>query len=140
VHELATMDPRDEIERALYRFSWCFNFEGAIGIGELFTDDAEVHFDNGLGRGPEAIETEIARRRAVHPEHEHPWHVLTNVMVRETSPARALVRSRFSFYVRWDGDRPDELRTHGYYDDVFVPDGDRWRLKERRITRFMGAK
>jgi len=106
------------------------------GIGECFTADAEVDFEGKeMTTGREAVVAELTRRRSKYgPRGTMMWHLLTNVFIAEESDTEASVRTFFTALVSGDSG-PPTLQSVGYYDDVFVLDGDTWRIRRRRVVR-----
>jgi hypothetical protein len=125
---------RPHIENTLYRYAWTYDMDELDGIGEVFTEDAEVTFGSGLMVGREQVVGEMRRRREKYrPDNSLPWHVITNVYIRRETPTEADVVSFWTFFIRPQGGKP-ELQSIGYYDDLFVDDGDAWRVKRRVVT------
>jgi hypothetical protein len=126
------MNPRSEIENTLYRYAFAYDMQGAEGIGACFTEHAEVVFSTELKVGRAAVVAELERRRGRYPEGAIPWHVITNVFIREQREREAVVASFFTFVLQSPGGEP-ALTSIGWYDDVFVDDGDAWRVSRRRV-------
>jgi hypothetical protein len=128
------MDPRSAIENTLYRYAWTYDMDELDGIGECFTEDAEVEFGTGSQVGRSDVVTEMRRRREKYrPTDALPWHAITNVFIRNQTDEQAEVVSFFTFCIKSPGS-PPVLTSIGHYDDLFVADGDSWRVKRRRVV------
>ena len=128
------MESRSQIENTLYRYAWMYDMDELPGIGLCFTADATVEFSTGAQVGRAAVEAELVRRRdAYRPSASRPWHVITNVFVRRETAHEAEVASFYTFLVKPTEGRP-VLQGIGYYDDLFVEDGDAWRVRARRVV------
>jgi 3-phenylpropionate/cinnamic acid dioxygenase small subunit len=126
------MSTRSAIENTLYRYAWSYDMDEMDGMGACFTEDAEVVFSTGLEVGRDAVVGELQRRRSQVVPGTVPWHVITNVFIREETAEEAVVASWYTFVVQ-DTEGTAILRSIGYYDDVFVNEGDAWRVKRRRV-------
>jgi hypothetical protein len=125
---------RDCIENTLYRYAWSYDMNELDDLGRCFMPDAEVEFSTGLKLGREAVVDELRRRRGLYPEGAVPWHVITNVLLRERRGEEVVVASFFTFTLQPAGGEP-KLTSIGWYDDVFAADGDGWRVRRRRVLR-----
>src|SRR3954469_12165479 len=128
------MTARPFIENALARYAFAYDTDELELLAECFTRDAEVEFSSGLKVGRDAVVAEMARRRARYrPDGVVPWHVISNVFIREESDEQARVASFYTFAVRSAGQAP-KLQSMGYYDDLFVPEDGVWRVHRRRVV------
>jgi hypothetical protein len=128
------MGARSAIENTLYRYAWTYDMDELSGIGECFTEDAEVQFGNSLQIGRADVVAEMIRRREKYrPTGALPWHAITNVFIRRETPTEAEVVSFFTFCIKTPGS-PPVLTSVGHYDDLFVDDGDAWRVKRRQVV------
>jgi hypothetical protein len=125
---------RSAIENTLYRYAWTYDMDELAGIGECFTEDAEVVFGTGLQVGRDAVVAELTRRRAKYrPEGTMPWHVITNVFIRSETAQEAEVAAFYTFFTK-PPDGPPAATSIGHYDDVFVEDGGVWRVRRRTMV------
>jgi hypothetical protein len=128
------IDARGAIENALARYGWAYDKDELELIGECFTSDAEVEFSTGWQVGRSAIVEELGRRRAKYrPIGAVPWHVITNVFVREQTDEEAQVVSFYTFYVKEPGAAP-VLQSIGHYADLFAPEDGTWRIRRRSVV------
>jgi hypothetical protein len=133
--------PRESIENAYARYGWTFDVGDIEGIALVFTQDAEVEFGEGVGvkAGRPAIVEELRRRRATYEAREElPWHVITNVFVQEQGEREAVVKAFFTLVTSGPANGV-AASSVGYYDDVFVDDGDAWRVRRRRVVSWRPA-
>jgi 3-phenylpropionate/cinnamic acid dioxygenase small subunit len=125
---------RSEIENTLYRYAWTYDMDELDGIGECFTDDAQVTFGTGLQVGRDDVVTELRRRRDKYrPVGSLPWHVISNIYIRNETAEQADVVSFYTFFVK-EPNGPPVLKSIGHYDDKFVADGGAWRVKQRTVV------
>jgi 3-phenylpropionate/cinnamic acid dioxygenase small subunit len=128
------MSARGEIENALYRYAWAYDLDELELMGECFAEDAEVEFSTGVKVGREAVVGELERRRSKYRGGGTiPWHVISNVFIREETEQEATVASFYTFATRNPGGLPG-FQSVGYYDDVFVNDGGVWRVGRRKVV------
>jgi 3-phenylpropionate/cinnamic acid dioxygenase small subunit len=128
------MSTRAGIENTLYRYAWTYDMDELDGIGEVFTEDAEVTFGTGTKIGRDDVVVEMRRRREKYrPDNSLPWHVITNVFIRRETPDEADVVSFWTFFIKPETG-PPTLKGVGYYDDFFVREGDTWRVKRRVVS------
>src|ERR1700754_1568862 len=98
---------RSEIENTLYRYAFAYDMEEARDIGMCFTEDAEcVFWGTGLKVGRADVAKELERRRGGYPEGGVPWHVITNIFIREQRETEAVVASFYTFVVHTPDEKP----------------------------------
>jgi hypothetical protein len=128
------MTARSGIENVLARFAWAFDLDEFEQIGDCFTANAEVEFDDGLAVGRDAVVANLEQRRAVFRGRQVvPWHVITNLLIREAHPTRVDATCFFTFFTRADGAAP-QLSSIGYYEDRFVQEDGMWRIQWRAVV------
>jgi hypothetical protein len=120
------------ITNTLNKYAWAYCRQDFDLLGECFTADAEVEFSTGWQKGRAAVLEELARRRALYASGQIPWHVLSNIFVRDESPVSATVTCWFSFGVM-EKESPATLNVFGWYDDKFVLEQSEWRVDRRRV-------
>jgi 3-phenylpropionate/cinnamic acid dioxygenase small subunit len=74
----------------------------------------------------------MRRRRDLYAPDETPCHVLSNVFILDFDDGTAQVKTFFTFILIKVGE-PLNVRSLGYYDDVFRNDGDKWRIYSRTV-------
>jgi hypothetical protein len=126
---------RDEIEDQHARYAWAFDMDELGEIGDCFVADAEVEFGNGaVAVGRDAIVAALEQRRAAFRERAvAPWHVMSNLLLREARPDRIEATCFYTFFTK-PADRAPQPEAIGYYEDRFVAEVGAWRLQRRRIV------
>jgi hypothetical protein len=117
----------------VHRYSYYFDKNLREQFLDLFIEDCV--FDPGPGHGGpvrgRAALADPGRRRALAMTSHHN----ANVLITFDGADRARVHTTFFAWHRLTGG--NEPLTWGYYDDVVVRQGDRWRFAER-IVRVYG--
>jgi 3-phenylpropionate/cinnamic acid dioxygenase small subunit len=101
---------------------------------DQFTEDATWNFAGGARVGRKDIRIGAEERRAggVTGPGSNTRHVITTVAVAVEGGGRATADCYFLFYQNTT--TTPTLLNMGWYHDVFVKEGDRWRLQRRDIT------
>ncbi len=129
------MSVRPQLENVLARYAWTFDMDELDQIRDCFSQDAEVVFAAGLRVGREAVVAQLERLRQLYRvEVVIPWHVITNLYIRDETPEEVAATSFWTVF----GMPPSgtaSLRGTGYYEDVFSREGEAWRIRRRRVLR-----
>lgn len=132
-------DARSAIENVVNAYGYAFDFGDFEMLDDCFTPDAEASFaGTGDFHGRAAIVAELRRRREqpLFNEGAQPYHLFSNTLILSSDGREAKVHSCWVFYLI-NANQAPQLFTVGDYDDVFVKDGGRWRIRHR-IQRQLG--
>ncbi len=133
--EVIKLSARPQLENVLARYAWTFDMDELDQIGDCFSEDAEVLFAAGLRMGREAVVEQLEHlRQRYRAEGVIPWHVITNLYIRDESPEEVAATSFWTVF----GRPPSGAATlggTGYYEDVFAREGEAWRIRRRRVLR-----
>jgi hypothetical protein len=127
------LSARSNIENTLYRYTWAFDLDELDLLDECFTPDAEVDFEGDLKVGRPAVIAELRQRREKYRrDGATPWHSVTNLFITDETADRVAAKAFWHFFMR-TSDGTYAFLMFGFYDDIFVRDGDVWRIESRRV-------
>jgi SnoaL-like domain len=142
VTELWELIAREQIRHTIAAYTFAGDSGRYADIAAQFVADGvlDVHGQD-RAEGRAAIAALLARNAAdgapaTGSRTDRPFfirHFVTNVLIDPLTPHEAGVASYFAVFT------PDGPDHWGRYRDVFVPDGDRWRLRHRtaRVDSFV---
>lgn len=127
-------DARHAVRNTLARYTWCGDFGDVEGFVACFTTDAVLRIKGGaiyeghdglrrLGSGG-GSPAPLGERATAVPLHHH----VSSVRIEVDSPELARA---WSYFVTLGRQGPDHW---GRYADEFVPQGDLWLLRRRRVS------
>jgi hypothetical protein len=124
---------REQIRDTLARYNWAGDAGRIDELADTFCADGvlEIRGSDPLCGRPEIIRflggvtRDVAVRADVRPIVRHN---VANVLFTEVSPEQASVSCYFTVFTHIG------LDHFGRYRDTFVPDGDGWRIKHRKVS------
>jgi hypothetical protein len=131
--EIWELGAREQIRDTLARYNWSGDAGRLEQLAETFCADGvlEIRGTEPL-HGRSAIVAFLAgvtgNIRAHAEVKPIVRHNVANVMFTEVSPDRAQVSCYFTVFTQIG------LDHFGRYRDIFVPDGDGWRIKHRKVS------
>ncbi len=125
------LSAREAIRDTFAQYTYAGDHFPLFGIADAFCDDGVLQSDDAAIHGRLQIEkfrTEARERSGgVRPDRIL-RHNVTNIWFTSVTPDEARVRSCYTVFSEIG------LDHFGRYEDIFVPVGERWLIKHRRVT------
>ncbi len=128
---MTTTSREEQIRRTIAEINHCTDTGDYAGWVNLFTEDGAFHMFGHSTVGHAALRAFI---EADQPEHLRGLHMTADSLISFEAEDRARVRSSFLFIS--SGDSAGVVVAAGWYHDILVPSGDRWRFLEREAELF----
>jgi hypothetical protein len=127
---------RIKITDAIHRYFWLADHGHAEQIADLFAQGARLVFGEGAPKpgtltGPEIAAAMLARSKQTHVTTRH---IVSNVMLRLRDAATVDAHSLLTLFRSDDESRDSYPKSVADIADVFVREGDEWRIAHRTIS------